>query len=225
MLLWVAAAPVSAIPPSFTYTIFANDCGTGAPIQAGAAVFAAQHFPAALVVPIAKGLVGWPGPIGLGDFNFVTTVSAPGYRDGHWVFHGSGNLSKTETWTICLHRDRTPAEKLVETTYPITITCTSTGETCDPTFTQTFTTDGVAQLTFTASTSNCSDITAEIGIDGSSFVTDPLAPGDSVFNAWPPLSPGSHQVTIQATGIPGGCNSGDLAGWGGDLLVTTSAPA
>jgi hypothetical protein len=206
MLMGLAAAPVAAIPPSFYYNLYANDCKTGAPIQAGGAVFAIQHFPAAAVLPIAKGLVGWPGPFGLGDYNFIATLSAPGYRDGHWVFHGSSDQSTIETWTVCLHPDKTPFEQLVETTYSI-----------NGAFSTSITTGGVFQATFTASTSNCSDITVAIGLDGSIFTSDTLQPGDSTFNAWPPQAAGSHALTVDASS---GCGTA-----AGSLVVTTSAPA
>lgn len=59
---------------------------------------------------------------------------------------------------------------------------------------------------------------------GSIFTSDPLGPGDSTFIAYPPQAPGSHNVTVQATGILGGCNTGTLSTWAGTLVVTTSAP-
>ena len=219
--LWLATANVAAIPPSFLFTINVTDCKTGAPIRAGDGIFAIQNFPAAAVAPLAKGVIG---PFGLGDYNFITTISSPGYRTGHWVLHGTGVQSQTETVNLCLHPDKFSTEKLVDTAYPISIACTSAGQVCDPAFSTDITTDGVAQMTFTASSGHCSDITVDIGLDGSIFTSDPLGPGDSTFIAYPPQAPGSHNVTVQATGILGGCNTGTLSSWAGTLVVTTSAP-
>ena len=211
--------PVAAIPPSFSFTINVSDCKTGAPIRAGVGVFAIQNFPAASVAPLANGVIG---PIGLGDFNFVTHISSPGYRTGHWVLHGTGVQTQSETVDLCLHPDERAAEKLVDTTYSIDITCTSTGEVCDPTFTTTITTDAIAQIQFTAGSSNCTSISVAIGLDGSIFTSDPLAPGDGAFNPWSPVAAGAHTLTVQATGV--GCSTGTLSNWSGTLLVTTSAP-
>jgi hypothetical protein len=218
-MLWLAAAPVAAIPPSFWFRINVSDCKTGAPIRAGVGVFAIQNFPAAAVAPLANGVIG---PIGLGDFNFVTNISSPGYRTGHWVLHGTGVQTQAETVDLCLHPDKRASEKLVDTTYSINVTCTSAGDVCDPTFTTAITTDEIAQVQFIAGSSNCTSISVAIGIDGSIFISDPLAPGDTAFNSWSPLAPGAHTLTVQATGV--GCGTGTLSGWSGTLLVTTSAP-
>ena len=219
-MLWLAAAPVAAIPPSFWFTINVSDCKTGAPIRAGVGEFSIQNLPAGAVAPLANGVIG---PIGLGDYNFITFISSPGYRTGHWVLHGTGIQSQTETVNLCLHPDKRATEKLVDTTYAIDITCTSTGEVCDPTFTTTITSDGIAQIEFTSGSSNCTSISVAIGLDGSIFISDPLAPGDSAFNPFSPVAAGTHTVTAQATGI--GCSTGTLGGWSGTLVVTTSASA
>src|SRR5438445_8276878 len=102
-MLWLAAAPVAAIPPSFWFTIYVNDCKTGAPIRAGVGVFQIQHLAAAAVAPLANGVIG---PVGLGDYNFITEISAPGYRSAHRVLHGLGITNPTsEAVTLCLHPD------------------------------------------------------------------------------------------------------------------------
>src|SRR5262249_12732593 len=151
-------------------------------------------------------------------------ISSPGYRTAHRVFHGTGVQPQHETVRLCLHPDKFSTERLVDTTYPISITCTSTGQVCAPAFTTNVSSDGIMQITFTASPAHCSDITVDIGVDGSIFTSDPLAPGQSTFNAWSPVAPGAHTITVQATGIPGGCNAGTLSTWAGTLVVTTSAP-
>ncbi len=219
-MLWLAAAPVAAIPPSFWFTINVSDCTTGAAIRAGVGVFSIQNLPAGAAAPLANGVIG---PIGLGDYNFITFIRSPGYRTGHWVLHGTGIQTQTETVNLCLHPDKRATEKLVDTTYSIDISCTSTGEVCDPTFATTVTTDEIAQIQFTAGSSSCTSISVAIGLDGSIFISDPLAPGDTAFNPWSPVAAGTHTVTVQATGV--GCSTGALAGWSGTLVVTTSAPA
>lgn len=207
--LWLAAAPVAAIPPSYFFQIYVNDCKTGDPIRAGAAIFSAQHVPLGVAAPVADGIVGWPGPIGLGDFNWITSISAPGYRTGHWVIHGRDFPSPTQTVNLCLHPDKFSAERLVDTTYDIA------GGTDLP-----IATDGVFQFSFTASAGNCSSIEAEVGLDGSVATSLPLAPGESFFVPFPPQVPGDHSLTVDATGLDPGCTS-----WAGTLVVTTSAPA
>src|SRR5256885_16594772 len=87
MLVGIAAAPMAAIPPSFWFTIYVNDCKTGAPIRAGVAVFQIQHLAAAAVAPLTNGVIG---PVGLGDYNFITEITAPGYRPAHRVAHRPG---------------------------------------------------------------------------------------------------------------------------------------
>jgi hypothetical protein len=206
-MLWVAAAPVAAIPPSFFFQIYVNDCKTGTPIRAGAAVFSAQHAPLAAAAPLADGIVGWPGPIGLGDFNWITSISAPGYRTGQWVIHGRVYPSQIEPVNLCLHPDRFSTEHLVDTTFGIT------GPTA-----MTIGTDGVAQLTFTASPSNCSSLEVEIGLDSSVATSLPLSPGDTVFVPFPPQAPGDHALTVNATSLDAGCTT-----WAGTLVLTTSA--
>jgi hypothetical protein len=37
-----------------------------------------------------------------------------------------------------------------------------------------------------------------------------------------PVAAGEHQLSIQAEGVLGGCNDGDLLRWGGSLRVITS---
>jgi len=158
---------------------------------------------------VAAPLVAW----------FLAQVQRGAQRVGRSV-HEVDIVSRVN---LCLHPDKHATEKLVDTTYSIDIACTSTGEVCDPTFSTTITTDQIAQIQFTAGSSNCTSISVAIGLDGSIFISDPLAPGDTAFNPWSPVAPGAHTVTVQATGV--GCSAGTLTGWSGTLLVTTSAPA
>jgi hypothetical protein len=39
------------------------------------------------------------------------------------------------------------------------------------------------------------------------------------------LSPGMHRIGVRATGIRGGCNTGSLIGWSGNLHFETGADA
>lgn len=221
-LLGLASAPAYAIAPGTNFIILVTDCKTGAPIRGGEADFAIQNFLAVGVSPIDHGVVG---PVGLNTYNYILTLSAPGYREAHRVLHGLGNFSQPPTTLrICLHPVAGSPEHFVDTTYPINITCTGSGEVCDPIFTTSIVSNNVAQAQFTASLTNCGDIVVEIGLDGSFFTSDPLAPGQSTSITFQPVTAGTHEVTVQATGVEGGCNTGTLASWGGTLVVTTSMP-
>jgi hypothetical protein len=85
-------------------------------------------------------------------------------------------------------------------------------------------TEGALQVAFVASPDHCSDIIAHLLVDGvERSRSAPLAPGAStgVLDLGP-VSPGTHQVGVQAEGILGGCNTGHLAAWSGTLSVGVS---
>src|SRR5436190_9813455 len=219
----LAASPAAAKLPSFLFTLIVTDCKTGAPIPAGVAIFSIIGIPATAVAPLTNGQVG---PVGLGDYNFKLALSSPGYREDDRVLHGTGNPSQAETIHLCMHPVARSPESLVTATYPVHITCDPVpDQVCTPAFTTTITTNDVAQVAFTSSPVNCSSIQVDLGVDGSIFQSPPLAPGQSTGVVdFSPVSRGDHTVTVQATGIRGGCNTGKLVSWNGTLTVTTATP-
>lgn len=107
---------------------------------------------------------------------------------------------------------------------PVAQQCTGDGQVCAPVFTTSVQTSGTLRVNFTASNKHCSDIRVRIFTDPSSYYTaGPLGPGQST--GWFLLGPvpaGIALVNIEAEGIVGGCNSGQLSSWGGTLRVETS---
>ncbi len=115
-------------------------------------------------------------------------------------------------------------------TFPMSITCTSTGQTCTPVFSTpvTVTQAGPLAITVTAAATHCSNVSYIIALDANVVTTTPfLTPGQSsgpIVSA--PVSSGQHIITVQGIGIAGGCNSGTLGSWSGTLVVsqTTNTP-
>jgi len=112
--------------------------------------------------------------------------------------------------------------------FPVFITCNSTGQVCSPAFIATRSVAGASQLTveYISSPQLCSDLRVSISLDGVPRLTSNfVGPGGSTG----PLnlglvSAGSHAVTVQGEGRIGGCNLGSLASWGGTLIVSDSVP-
>jgi hypothetical protein len=120
------------------------------------------------------------------------------------------------------------------TPYPIAVQCTTTGQLCRPLWTMTITTDSQLDLSYTAP-GHCSSVRVHVFVDGIEL-PPPLSP--SVFIGWQggppslpldtgiihagPVSSGDHLLGLQAEGQRGGCNTGQLAGWGGTVTVYTS---
>lgn len=105
------------------------------------------------------------------------------------------------------------------------ITCTSQGQVCTPTFdVGVCSVTGAMVASFTASLNHCSDIDVQFFVDGvaASGLIGPLGPGASTGSVSLATSPGSHLVSIQATGIEGGCNQGSLQSWAGTLDITVN---
>jgi hypothetical protein len=88
------------------------------------------------------------------------------------------------------------------------------------------TTSGPIIIQFTADGNppQCAGIIAQIYVDERLVNQTRLEPGQSLSrdNNRPP---GTHQVEVQAVGIQGGCNTGAMSGWSGNLHITTDADA
>jgi hypothetical protein len=217
-------APLSAfaIAPVGNLLLQVTDCATGQPINIGEAYFSA-HVGVG-VAPIENGTVG---PIGLGALKFVLTLTSPGYRPLHRVLQGTGPTGPVRNIPLCLHAVAGSPVHAVTTTYSIDITCTpASAEVCTPVFSTPISSADILRLQFTAASTNCGAITLDFQEDGFDvYITDQLAPGDSTptVNVGPVI-PGTHLLTVQATGVEGGCNVGTLDSWGGTLTVVTVLP-
>ena len=113
------------------------------------------------------------------------------------------------------------------TSLPVNVTCTSTGQVCDPTYQLPITTSSQLDLEFTSATTSCASFSVDFLVDGATvFTSSVLAPGISTgtFVAGP-LTAGTHTVGVRATGVTGGCDTGTLQAWSGRLGVTYSSAA
>jgi hypothetical protein len=66
----------------------------------------------------------------------------------------------------------------------------------------------------------CSTIVAQIWLDDIPGESSPMIPGQNLDWTMVP-TPGTHQVGVQASGLMGGCNTGSISGWSGQLRVET----
>ena len=113
------------------------------------------------------------------------------------------------------------------------ISCTTSGQMCDPPFSTTVQTDSILRVQYFVPHSHCSPLRLHISVDGTPVLTTASlgwfgAP--TPFNALPlttgivnlgPVSPGTHTISTQAEGQIGGCNTGTLVSWAGDVQIIT----
>jgi hypothetical protein len=118
----------------------------------------------------------------------------------------------------------TTGTPILAQTFPMSVTCTSTGQTCTPVFSTpvTVTQAGPLAITVTAAPTHCSNVGYIVAVDANVVTTTPfLSPGQSsgpIVSA--PLSTGPHTVTVQGIGSLSGCNTGTLGSWSGTLVVS-----
>ncbi|MCK6544516.1 hypothetical protein L6R52_01475 [Myxococcota bacterium] len=110
------------------------------------------------------------------------------------------------------------------TSFAVSQTCSSTGQTCAPLWgSATVTTHGTLTVRFATPTTHCSSVGVTFVVNGTPVATTPyLAPGASspTYDLGP--ARGTYTVQLQGLGTVGGCNSGRLASWGGTLFVTSN---
>ena len=132
-------------------------------------------------------------------------------------------------WSEAVHA------QTVETVIPdFVVSCTSTGELCDPPFVVSVETGSVLQAQYFVRPTHCASVRVGFLVDGalkatSDFLGWPGAPApfsdlalDTDLVDLGPVSPGAHVVGVQAEAQVGGCNFGQLDNWGGSLRVLTS---
>jgi hypothetical protein len=102
-------------------------------------------------------------------------------------------------------------------------------QTCPPRQGLSVTTSGGTFLvTFTADGNppSCAPGLAKIYIDGRQWDSPVrLDPGQSTHHNAISATPGTHQVEVQMDGVLGGCNTGSMSGWSGNLHVDTDNDA
>ena len=102
-------------------------------------------------------------------------------------------------------------------------------QTCSPRQGLSVTTStGTFLVTFTADGNppSCAPGLAKIYIDGRQWASPArVDPGQSTAHDAIAAIPGTHQVEVQMDGVLGGCNTGSMSGWSGNLHVDTDNDA
>jgi hypothetical protein len=98
---------------------------------------------------------------------------------------------------------------------------------CAPRQGLTATTTGELFVTFTADPNPpaCAAGKARIFVDGNEHGSAIVQPGGNDGGYGITVSPGTHRIDVQMDGVYGGCNTGSMSGWGGNLHVETDADA
>jgi hypothetical protein len=113
-------------------------------------------------------------------------------------------------------------------TFPVSVTCAHSGETCTPTFSTPITVGvvGPIQLSFAFAPTACSDVEVIMSVDSTPvFTTAFLTPGQNAMFTTGSISAGAHTVALQGIGEVGGCNTGNLVSWAGTLTVSSASPS
>jgi len=125
----------------------------------------------------------------------------------------------------------------IETDFPFQVVCTTSGQLCEPLFSVDVQTQSELLVKYTV-TGHCSSIRVHVFLDGNPVTTSEffgwvLSPPPPPFDELPlmtpiinlgPVSPGSHQVSLQGEGQVSGCNTGALGVWTGTLTTFTNEP-
>lgn len=126
---------------------------------------------------------------------------------------------------VALDAPATAKVHKVTKSYPVAITCVTTGQTCEPAYATEFTTTGGARFRFTHSRSACAPIWIHYRVDGAPsnyIVAGAVYPGKTIGVSFGPVLGDTHLLEIRAEGAPQDCNTGTLSAWAGKLRVTTS---
>ncbi|MDQ3582137.1 MAG: thermonuclease family protein [Pseudomonadota bacterium] len=127
------------------------------------------------------------------------------------------------------------SQETVETIIPdFAVTCTNTGQLCDPPFSVSVETGSILQVQYFVRSTHCSSVRVHIFVDGTlemttGFLGWPGAPSpfaelrlDTGLAELGPVSPGAHLISVQVEGQVSGCNLDQPLSWGGSLKVLTS---
>ena len=114
------------------------------------------------------------------------------------------------------------------------VTCTNTGQLCDPPFSVPVEIGSVLQVQYFVRSTHCSSVRVHLFVDGTLKVTtgflgwvgapSPFAelPLDTGLVDLGPVSPGAHLISVQVEGQVSGCNVGKPFSWGGSLKRLTT---
>jgi hypothetical protein len=94
-------------------------------------------------------------------------------------------------------------------------------QSCAPRQGITVETNGPLFVTFTGDPSACAPGKARIFVDGKQRGSAVVQPGQGDGGYHLNVAPGSHLVEVQMDGVLGGCNTGAMSGWSGNLHVET----
>lgn len=117
------------------------------------------------------------------------------------------------------------AEKFTVSTGTFLINCTSTGQVCDPPATLTigdpFRPLKVKKIIYDAATAHCSAGRLLVELDGLPLGRMRFVIGSerAKLRKRFRLEPGEHTLAFRFEGRVGGCNSGQVASWGGAITV------
>lgn len=118
----------------------------------------------------------------------------------------------------------------VTQTQTIGITCTSSGQLCEPPHVLDVATDGVLRTRYVVTT-HCSSVRVRFFLDSTLVYTSEFlgwsdnpefGPLETGFVDLGPVSAGTHRLEVQAEGTVSGCNVGFLQRWEGTFEVVTS---
>jgi len=129
-------------------------------------------------------------------------------------------LAASTNWTV------PPPNAEFQDYGPFSVRSDGAGQLSSGIYTITVHTSGVLQASYTAPREHCSSVRMHFLVDGiARGVSDAVMPGrDTGYVELGPVKPGEHQISLQAEGIPGGCNAGFLTSWGGSVMVYTTHP-
>ena len=111
------------------------------------------------------------------------------------------------------------------TSYPVSATCSGSGQLCNNIATIPITTTGLLQAQFVGGSSLCSNVRIHFLVDGTEVAVTGFvgASASTAVSNLGPVSSGAHILGLQAEGQVGGCNAGTLGSWAGTAQVTTAA--
>jgi hypothetical protein len=117
------------------------------------------------------------------------------------------------------------AEKFALSTGPFIVQCTSTGQVCDPPATLPIGDPTrrlkVKKFVYQAASAHCSAGRLLIELDGAPIGRMRFVAGSesATLKKRLRLQPGQHTLAFRFEGRPGGCNTGYVASWGGEIGV------
>jgi hypothetical protein len=147
------------------------------------------------------------------QFGYLRANSSSVPPTEHTVIHGIDN------WRFEVKHQSAPGG------VPVSISCTSTGQLCDPKFSQLVTTaTGTLKVEFTTSAGHCADMRLHVFVNSvEKAVSGRLPPNRStgLIDVSPGVG-GLYTVELQAEGFQGGCNTGRQTAWAGTARFVTS---